>query len=88
MDDRTAVLKREQVREGPPMPLEQSARSNGAAATAVRIVAQDTSSVTLELLCECGKRTYVRCDYAAPAVPARAAVPRAVTDQPKQGGGA
>ena len=85
MDESTAVLKSGQFREGPPVPLAHAARPASASA-AVRIVAQDAGGATLELLCECGRRTYVRCDYAAPA-PVRAAVGRA-PENPRPGGGA
>ena len=90
MDDRRTVLKRDQVRAGPPMSLEQASHRGGAAAAVVaRIVAQETGGVTLEVTCECGRRTYVRCEYAAPPTPAGLspiAPRRTVVEPTKQGG--
>jgi len=33
------------------------------ASAAARVMAEDVSGATLEVVCSCGKRTYVRCDY-------------------------
>ncbi len=33
------------------------------ASVGARVFAEDASGVTLEVICSCGKRTYVRCDY-------------------------
>jgi len=33
------------------------------ASVAARIFTEDASGATLEIVCSCGKRTYVRCDY-------------------------
>jgi len=33
------------------------------ASARARIFAEDASGATLEVVCSCGKRTYVRCDY-------------------------
>ena len=33
------------------------------ASVGARIFAEDASGATLEVICSCGKRTYVRCDY-------------------------
>jgi len=93
MDERTNVLKSQQVQLGPPAALGPTARSPaGPGAGAARIVAQDAGGLTLELHCECGRRTYVRCEYAAanaaPAAPARPVGARAATEAAKAGGGA
>lgn len=36
---------------------------HGQASVAARVFAEDASGATLEVICACGKRTYVRCDY-------------------------
>lgn len=33
------------------------------ASTGARIFAEDAFGATIEVVCSCGKRTYVRCDY-------------------------
>ncbi len=33
------------------------------ASVGARVFAEDASGATLEVVCSCGKRTYVRCDY-------------------------
>ena len=88
MDERTSVLKREQVRLGPPLALEQAARGGSPAAASARIVAQDSGAVTIEVQCQCGQRTYVRCEYAAAPPVVRAAAGRAAVETIKTGGGA
>lgn len=43
----------------------------GPASAGARIFAEDASGATLEVVCSCGKRTYVRCDYRrSPSQPA------------------
>jgi len=48
-------------RIGPPQP------AGGDAFAGVRLVGQDADGATLEVACPCGRKTYVRCAYAAPA---------------------
>jgi len=56
-----------------------SARPSQAAA---RIVAEDASGATLEVVCSCGKRSYVRCAYRrSPSQPVQAPTGQAPTGQ-------
>ena len=47
--------------------------SSRPAQAATRIVAEDASGATLEVVCSCGKRTYVRCAYRRTVLPPAAA---------------
>jgi hypothetical protein len=59
-----------------------SARPSQAAA---RIVAQDASGATMEVVCSCGKRSYVRCAYRrSPSQPGQVPTGQAPTGQAGQ----
>jgi hypothetical protein len=54
--------------------------SSRPAQAATRIVAEDASGATLEVVCSCGKRTYVRCSYRGSVLQPAAGQPGAAPD--------
>ena len=63
------VLKNNQVELGQPRRLGTAAAPSGAAAPRpqARIVEQNDAGAIIELVCTCGRKTHLQCEYAAPS---------------------
>ena len=74
VDKVQAVLKKSQVKLTGPRPIGPGAAGAAARrppAPRAQIVEQDDSHVLIEVVCPCGARTLLHCDYAAAPAPAR-----------------
>lgn len=58
----SGIVKRSRVKLAGP----RSLGTPGSFRPEARIVRQDATGATIEVTCACGRKTYLRCDYAAP----------------------